>query len=588
MIVELAGPIGAGKSAVAEALPDALRERGLAASQLNDIARLTRPRTWLWNCRFALAHPRLVWSAWRAVSRAPIPWWHRRLILGLVLGVGGRIDYARSRVPKEHVILVDEGLVHRSVNLFGWWPKPSTDLIRRYIGLVPLPEALIYVEADPSAEYERAMARGVPKRLIGRSEQEVAAFVRQAREVSTAAVEAVETRGATTVVRVKNRQSLRRAVGSTATAMRRLAEGAVATEASEAVFRPVGPLIRRPDRLVARWVAGGRRSVPQAQLVAVLERYGLAMQGRPRTLSAPGSRGATSLVRTADGDVVVKRYKDSVDDSALAIEHLVLDALADHGFPAPRLRRAAEGRTFVSLDGSRFALTDAIRGYRHPHELVMTARDRRQLAVIAGTLLANLHRTLEATEVPPSASLGFVERGGPRVRDVEWHTRHLATAPAPRRIRAWADAALWRLSETFEADALPVTVVHGDYGPYNLLLRPGSAPVLVDFELARLDWRLVDLATGLPWYAQRRRGFDVDGARRMLDAYRTASGAPEGELLRIPEMLAFLALQRAVVAWMRTQGNDAPAWDSEARYRITLAEDLLAGRHPLNAVLRRW
>lgn len=588
MIVELAGPVGAGKSAVAEALPEALRERGLAASQLNDIARLTRPRTWLWNARFALAHPRLMWSAWRAVFRAPIPWWHRRLILGLVLGAGGRIDFARSRVPKEHVVLVDEGLVHRSVNLFGWSPRPSTESVRSYIGLVPLPDALIYVEADPGAEYKRAVARGVPKRLAGRSEREVAAFVRQAREVSTAAVEAVEARGGAAVVRVKNRQSLRRAVGSAATATRRLADSAGATKAPDAAFRPAGPLIQRPDRLIARRVAGGSRSVPKEQLVAVLERYGLAMQGRPRTLSAPGSRGATALVRTAGGEVVVKRYKDGVEDSALAIEHVVLDTLAKCGFPAPRLRKAAEGETSVSLDGSRFAVTDAVRGYRHPHELVMTQHDRQQLGVIAGTLLADLHRTLEATEVPPAGSLGFAKRGGPRVRDVEWHTNRLATAPAPRRVRAWADAALWRLSETFEAEDISLTVVHGDYGPYNLLVRAGRVPVLVDFELARLDWRLVDLATGLSWYAQRRRGFDVDCARRMLDAYRAASGTPESELLRIPEMLAFLALQRAVVAWTRTGGDDAPRWDSEARHRIILAEDLLAGNHPMNAVVRRW
>jgi hypothetical protein len=74
----------------------------------------------------------------------------------------------------------------------------------------------------------------------------------------------------------------------------------------------------------------------------------------------------------------------------------------------------------------------------------------------------------------------------------------------------------------------------------------------------------------------------------MLDAYRDASGASGDELQRIPEVLAFLALGRAVVAWTRAEGDAAARWNAEARHRIVLAEDLLAGRHPLNAVVHRW
>jgi Ser/Thr protein kinase RdoA (MazF antagonist) len=588
MIVELAGPVGAGKSAVAEGLPDALRARGVSVSRLHEIGRFNRPRTWLWNARFAVTHPRLAWTAARAVLGAPIPWWHRRLILGLVLGVGGRIDFARRLVPRPHVVLVDEGLVHRSVNLFGWNPATPPDAVRRYIGLVPLPDAILYIEADPVVEHERALSRGVPKRLVGRSPEEVEAFVGRAREVAGAAIDAVEARGGAAVVRLKNRQSVRRTITNAANATSRLAIDRVA-RGDGTVFRPHAPLIPRPDRLLARRAAAPSGAIPRAQLAEVLERYGLAVNGRPRTLSAPGARGATVRVNTSGGEVAVKRYKDGVDPSVPAIEHAVLQALASQGFPSPRLRHAPRGETAVSVDGACFAVYDAIgRGYSHPHELAMAPGDRRMLEAIAGRLLAELHRTMEAVEVPASESLGFVARGGPRVRDVEWYTTRLARAPAPRRVRAWAESALWRLWETMDRSQLPLTVVHGDYGPYNLLVRPGSVPVLVDFELARLDWRMVDLATGLPWFAGRRRGFDVPAARRLLDAYREASGAPGDELERIPDVLAFLALQRAVVAWTRAEGDAAPRWSAEARQRIVLAEDLLAGTHPLHAVVHRW
>lgn len=590
-IVELAGPVGAGKSAVAKALPDALRLRGVPASHIDEIARFNRPRSWLWNTLFAVRHPRLTLAAWRAVTRAPIPWWHRRLIFGLTLGVGGRIAYARRRVPPGHIVLVDEGLVHRAVNLFGWYPTASPEAVKRYISLVPLPDALIAVNADPEAAWRRAQARGLPQRLVGRSEEDVGGFVTRARQIGTAAVAAAKSRPSMRVINVKNGKSLRRTVSNAARAASSLVlpDGSTSGVRDDLVFHPRFPMVARPDRRLARLRIGRSGGIPRQQLAEVLDRYGLRATGRPRTLSAPGARGATVRLRTSGGEVVVKRYKESVDDAALAIEHAVLTALAEHDFPSPRLRQTVEAETSVNLDGARFAVSDAIRGYRHPHELVLSRADRHELDVIAGRLLARLHAALEDLDVPASTTLGFTGRqGGTRVRGVEFYTDLLAQSPAPRRVRAWAHAALWDLYERFSAERVPTTVVHGDYGPYNLLIHSGRMPFLVDFELARRDWRLVDLATGINWFAQRRRSFDVAAARGFLLGYRQTGIAAESELHRIPEMAAFLALQRAVIAWSRSEDGSLLAWDTEARQRIVFAEDLLAGRHPLNAVLKRW
>jgi Ser/Thr protein kinase RdoA (MazF antagonist)/thymidylate kinase len=587
MIIELAGPVGAGKSAVAAGLPEALRARGIPASTLNEVARLNRPRTWLWSTWFAIRHPRLTWAAWRAASRAPIPWWHRRLIFGLTVGVGGRIAYARRRVPRGHVVLVDEGLVHRAVNLYSWYPGVPEDAVRRYVSLVPLPDALIHVDADPDTARSRVQSRGLPRRLVGRSQTDVAAFVARARAVVTGAVAAFQQRPGATVIKVTNRQSLRRSITNAARSTSRLVSEA-SPSAGSLVLTPRYPIVGRPDRAVGRLRIRRSGGIPAAQLAEVLERYGLRAAGRPRTLSAPRARGATMLVRTSEGEVVVKRYKPNVEPSALAIEHAVLAALAVDDFPAPRLRTATDATSGVSVDGACFAVSDAIRGYRHPHEMVMAPGDRRQLDAIAARLLARLHAVLEDLDIPPSATLGFAGRNGPRVRDVSWYADRLADAPAPRRVRAWVHGALWELYESFEAEGLATTVVHGDYGPYNLLVRPGQVPMVVDFELARRDWRLVDLATGIGWFAQRRRRFDVAAGRRFLDAYRQGSTITEDELQRLPQLAAFLALQRAVIAWSRTADGTLLDWDTEARWRVVAAEDLLAGRHPLNAVVRRW
>ncbi len=389
------------------------------------------------------------------------------------------------------------------------------------------------------------------------------------------------------MISVTNRTTLPRAVSNAARSTSRLVV-ASNDDRGDLAFRPRLPMVARPDRAVARVRIRRSGGIPGSQLAPVLDRYGLQVIGRPHILSAPGARGATVRVMTSSGDVVVKRYKQSLDPTALTIEHAVLTDLADGEVPVPHLRRADDGESSVTVDGASFAVFDVIGGYRHPHELIMASGDRRQLESIAGRLLARLHASLAEADVPTSATLGFSADGTTRVRDVDWYATALADAPAPRRVRDWVTATLRHLSESFEAERLPLTVVHGDYGPYNLMVRAGSVPVVLDFELARRDWRLVDLATGLGWFAKRRWSFDVGAARRLLDAYRDASGAPDEELARIPDMAAFLALQRAVIAWSRSQPGSLVDWETVARQRIIQAEDLLAGRHYLNAACRRW
>jgi Ser/Thr protein kinase RdoA (MazF antagonist) len=108
--------------------------------------------------------------------------------------------------------------------------------------------------------------------------------------------------------------------------------------------------------------------------------------------------------------------------------------------------------------------------------------------------------------------------------------------------------------------------------------------VVVDFELARLDWRMVDLAIVLPRIAAGGIGFDMERARQFLAAYRQRSETTQVELRRIPDVLAYLSMDRAVVAWGRERDGIPGDWGAEARQRVMLAEELLGGEHPLNTV----
>lgn len=582
--IEVAGPIGAGKSSLVPHLYDALLLGGARVSLLDELRVGSRPASALASAAFALRHPSLTWRTLQAALKAPIPWWHRRLIIGLTLGLGGRLLLAGRRVSDEHWVIVDEGFVHRAINLFGWREPPvPAEEVRAYVSAVPIQGLLVLVNAPPEVGLRRAARRGLPKRLAGRPQEFVDGFASTAHDTIHLAADAMRARGGT-VVRVDNQRSVKRAAER---AGERILAGLAESPASAepVAFTARFPMTPRPDRLLRRALARRAATLDRRTVEAVAERFGLALRGRHRAVTSPGGRGAAVLLRSDQGELLLKRYKPSHEREAIEVEHSVLRELERQDVRAPRLVATPDGQTLLEHEGSIYAVFRYFAGYRHPHEYLMAPSDRRLLESAAGAALGDLHLALARHRPPPSPTNGFVSIRGARVRSVEWYTERLAHTAAPRRVRAWAHGALWGLWEELD-DQLTRGVVHGDYGPYNLLVRSGEPPVVIDFELARLDWRLVDLATGIPRFAQRRTGFDVEAGRRVLEGYRKRTGLLPVESRLIPHLLAFLSLQRAAVCWSRARDDDTVAWDDEARTRIILAEELLGGRHPLHRVVR--
>ncbi len=580
----MTGPVGSGKSSVSGRLVDALRERGLVAYRLDDVARPGRLAAIAWSTAFAARHPRLFWSAVQAAVDAPIPWWHRRIVLGLVLGVGGRLMLASRSVGADQHVIVDEGLVQRSVNMFAWRDSVPADEVRRYVASLPVDGLLVVLVGTSTALAERRAAkRGQPTRLAGRTLRETRAFAGRARDIVLLAADCATERGAS-VHRVSNSRSLRTAVNAAAEAV-----AGQAASAGPSVRQPpdrwttVLPVMVRPDRAL-RLRRGRRPALPMPAVNAILEAYGLKAAGRPRRLNSPTARGDSVRLRTSRGEAVLKRYKATVSVRSVMLEHSVLAELERMRVPAPRLWRTPAGRSSVELDGHQHAVFGYLAGYRDPRDFVMASPDRRRVDLMAAAALADLHLALAEHAPPASESLGFRRRGDDRVRSMEWYAEQLASISAPRRVRAWLESSLWRTREALDRDQLPLTVVHGDFGWHNLLLKPGARLVVVDFELARLDWRAVDLAIALPRFATGGIGFDLERARHFLAAYRQRSEATQVELRRIPDVLAYLSMDRAIVAWGRERDGIPGDWGAEARQRVLLAEELLGGGHPLNAL----
>ena len=82
------------------------------------------------------------------------------------------------------VYLSEEGIAHRAVNLFvSETDEPDRDELRRFLRGWAYPDVLIRVQADVDRSLERIQARGLTKRLQGKSESEIQRFLRTSETV---------------------------------------------------------------------------------------------------------------------------------------------------------------------------------------------------------------------------------------------------------------------------------------------------------------------------------------------------------------------------------------------------------------------
>ena len=608
MIVELLGPPGAGKSALLPLVARALSARSGTPSEaasdavdrlMRDLppARLLAPllgrrtrrlRTLFvdlpYGVTFMASHPRLTVAAVAAVVRSPVGWDHRWTLFARWAGVAARQQFLRGRLG-DGAVIFDEGLYHRSVNLFAWrgldrstGGQPRGDALPRelrgYLRLAPPPDLAVFVDAPNDVAARRLEGRGLPIRLRGRSQPDVTRFLEHAARIARAVP--VEATARTTWVRIENATTLAAADESLERQIRELAVPVSTDRPADWPVEPARrPYLRRLDRT---WRMRARRldSSQRTELVDVAARLGLGTLGPARSVGA--GRSWTVAVVTAKGPILLKRYKATVEDEAIASEHGVLARLAELELPAPRLVAGEDGATSIRGAGGRYAAFRYEDGYLPSHEVASSAATRHRMTHAAGRVLGRLHDTLEGGE-PAGWPTSGLDRDGARVVPSARLAARLAASPEAG-TAAMADRLL-ELDASLAAAGPATTLIHGDYGPYNLLVRPGRPILVIDFELARRDWRLVDLATALPRFVISRTGFSSDRLDAFVTGYLGVAPGMRGELALVPSVLELLSLRRAAVCLERLERTRGSNWRREAADRIRVARSLADGSHPL-------
>jgi len=263
-----------------------------------------------------------------------------------------------------------------------------------------------------------------------------------------------------------------------------------------------------------------------------------------------GSRKAPKVVmRTPFGLFLLKRRAAGKENPhRVAFCHMVQLHLMDRDFPLPRLlgtRR--DNNSMLKLNGQVYELFEFIRGNSYDQSLEATTQ--------AGQVLGRFHQLLDDFECPYESSHGSFHNAN-SVRSAFEHAPHTLRRVFGDELearsqevangldflrRSYADAA-----DRADAAGLmdwPVSVVHSDYHPGNLLYRGSKVIAVIDFDSARRLPRVVDIANGALQFSilggrkpsEWPEYLDETRFRRFVRGYESQEGGSAGGKLDAAE-----------------------------------------------------
>jgi Ser/Thr protein kinase RdoA (MazF antagonist) len=363
-----------------------------------------------------------------------------------------------------------------------------------------------------------------------------------------------------------------------------------------------GLFLPRPDLLYRRWRDRPDPSPDSVIIQEVLAGYGLELVEAPHPLSG-GNRSRSVLVNTSAGKKVLKKYRKQLQKSTVVYEHSILSYLAQIDFPAPRLNLTSNHETILDYQQGRYALFDFIEGGFHYHNYLLAPWQVSAAIKVAGEMLARLHLALRNFVPEGQSPDGFESQTEDRGRDLGWFLEKLAYCRTKTlgsrestedrgNVQLLAhisslEKSLVQLDAFLQEAALPRLVIHADYGPYNLLFRQNAPAVIIDFEIARLDWRITDFIHAWYRFCYGWSGFKISRMDRFLTAYQALFPLTEIELELIPAVWKFLNIRKVIVNWFNFCETGDCAWLTRTEKYIRLVDWITNNQAVIDRMLQR-
>ena len=601
MIIEFIGTPGAGKTTLLPTLVESLRERGISARSVVEAARpyaqrtfpgkvvsrlapasLRQPLLWqvfyylslLYRLKFLVKNPGLIQQVLRSQRRRPIPAEARRHALYWFFRHVGYYEFLTAHAGPEEALVFDEGFIHRVVQLnASEMEEPDPARVLAYVNLLPRPDLVIFPRTPREDCEERIYQRGLWERFRHKSPAAISHYVASSHSVVQLTVDYIKSQG-WTIIEVDNGGDDPAVARAELCRQLRNLPASVPERPGFRTDRGTGKVppgtahwvvhLPRPSRL-SEYVNSRLRPLDiEFEVVGeILSQYGLDLTAPPRNL--PFSRRSRNVVvDTSAGKKVLKLYRPQWQAGTVRYGHSILARLARLDSPAPRLVARPDGETFIRQADGYYALFDMVRGANYASNFLLRAH-RLKLMAVAGQTLARLHRQLEGFVPEGEHHMGFRSYTAGRGRDMAWHMKKVnelkersrsLTGPEEKLHAGWLIQnssyileELARLDETLSGARLPRLVIHGDYGLHNLLFRRDGTATPLDFELARLEWRLSDLVSCLSRVRYARGAYDFESIQWFLEGYQAAYPLSAEEWRYLPQVWRFYKLQAAVQYW---------------------------------------
>jgi Ser/Thr protein kinase RdoA (MazF antagonist) len=263
-----------------------------------------------------------------------------------------------------------------------------------------------------------------------------------------------------------------------------------------------------------------------------------------------------------DGVTYVLRIKHPpVDEDDIAWEHRLVRWLSER---LPVVVAPVAGDRVLRLGDRVGWLIPFIDGAPADPE-----REAHRRAAACG--LGRLHQVGESMAVAPR----------PRLRplaELEWPPAEVAPeleewAASVARARVWAISFV----EGVACErALPVSVIHGDYFPGNVLVAGDELAGIVDWEEAQVDWVTWDLASAIGAFCSTGDELDLGASRRFLADYRAAGGTARA---CDDDLLVPLIRVKRILEVLRAPTDREPRWEHQ-RHNLRSLEPLASLRLP--------
>ena len=278
-----------------------------------------------------------------------------------------------------------------------------------------------------------------------------------------------------------------------------------------------------------------------------------------------GKRGINIIVDTSNGKKLLKIYNQKLDKSTIIHEHSILNHLKKLNFSSARVVADKSGQSLTHHKNRYYALFDFVEGLYQCRDYVFLPHHYEKYIKLSGKMLGLLHEKLKAFVPEGYNPDGFRSKNGDRRRGLEWHLVKLddcieQNSKSSNAARKNPQIRILRKSEelknrlvrldTFLKNAnLSRGTIHGDYGLHNILFQKDGPPVIIDFEMARMEWRLVDIARTLYSFC----GNDVQSSLKkmqiFLEGYQTRWPLTEYEFNFFPHVWEYLNIKGCILAW---------------------------------------